>query len=344
MVWGFSIYSKTRNVTSASRPKPQWWWLDKKCVWHKWPLKLAAIVLIITVFFGYLHEALPMTDSNATEIVTVRFVLDPYRTFQITGTDFKGLDLAELKAALIKHQQTYPGVAYEVFSEVHNTPAAEKEIIDVFNAAGVKLMHYWTPGLVFDRNAPPGKYPGHVDSLCWKSDYRVSQSFREIIERDQRGEYSGWEDFDDLLWSALCHAVDSPQTVIKLPEPVWVYYATRLLEGEVGNGGFAQAAMNIPEWFGLAARGNEILGKPELAAFIRGAGKLAWSEAKCLRKARDGGLEDAFAYFREGNFEKFDRRLDEIGWWCDEERIAYVRANREAFIGLDSVLSGKVHE
>jgi hypothetical protein len=187
-------------------------------------------------------------------------------------------------------------------------------------------------------------YPGHVDSLCWKSDYRVTQTVQEIIERDQLGQYSGWEDFDDLLRSALCDAVDSPQTVIKLPEPVWVYYATRLLEGEVGNGGFAQVAMNIPEWFGLVASGNKVLGKPVLAAFIREAGKLAWSETRRIRKARDGGLEDAFAYFREGNFEKFDLRLDEIGWGCDKDRIAYVRSHREAFIRLDSILSGKVHE
>jgi hypothetical protein len=55
-------------------------------------------------------------------------------------------------------------------------------------------------------------------------------------------------------------------------------------------------------------------------------------------------LESAFEYFREGTFEEFDRRLDDIGWWSDEERIAYVRANREAFIRLDSVLSGKIHD
>jgi hypothetical protein len=305
---------------------------------------IAAVVLGITLFLGYLREALPMTDDKTTKIITVRFVLDPFRTFQISGTDSKGLDLTELKVALMKHQQGSPGAAYEVLSEVHNSPEAEKEIIGVIKAAGVNLMHYWTPVIIFDRNAPPGKYPGHVDLLVWTSDYRVSQSFREIIERDQREQTGKGEDFEDLLWSALCSVVDSPQSVTKLPEPVWVYYATRLLEGEVGNGGFAQAAMNIPDWFELAARGNEILGKPELAAFIREAEKLAASESKRIQKARDRGLESAFGYFREGNFEKFDQQLDDIGWWCNEDRIAYVRANRETFIRLDAILSGKVHD
>ena len=163
-----------------------------------------------------------------------------------------------------------------------------------------------------------------------------SKSVREIVERDQRGEYQDWTRFDDALWGALCRIVDSPASIDWLPEPVWVYFATRYLEWEVGNGGFAQAAMNIPEWFEPAARGNEILGKPELAALIRDASELAVEESERIQEAYAGGLESAFEYFSEGVFEQFDSQLDEIGWWCDEDRIAYVRENRESFARLRS--------
>jgi hypothetical protein len=87
-------------------------------------------------------------------------------TFKITGTDVKGLTIEELKGALIKHQQTHPGVAYEVFAEVKTVPEGTKKIMDVFKSAGVKLLHYWAPVSNISPNEKPGKYgDGHVDLL-----------------------------------------------------------------------------------------------------------------------------------------------------------------------------------
>ena len=165
-----------------------------------------------------------------------------------------------------------------------------------------------------------------------------TQSMRDVIERDKNGEFTRWEDFDDAVWGVLCNIVDfdAPDSIVALPEPVWVYFTTRLLEWEVGNGGFAQAAMNIPDWFELAAKGNEIFGKPHLAAFIRSVAEFSIAERKQIDTAREGGLESAFAYFREGTFSQFDEQLDQIGWWCDEERVEYVCTHREQFASLRS--------
>lgn len=164
---------------------------------------------------------------------------------------------------------------------------------------------------------------------------REPPSVQDVIERDRRDEYAKDAAFDDALWLALCRRIVSPEAAAELPEPVWVYYATRFMQWEVGNGGFAQAAMNIPQWFELAARGNEILGKPHLAALIREAQRRARRESERLARARAGGVESAFAYFREGTFRALDRQLDAVGWWCDAARIAYVRAHRATFLEMD---------
>jgi len=149
--------------------------------------------------------------------------------------------------------------------------------------------------------------------------------FQEILERDRRGEYPDWEDLDDALWTAVC------DLYIPVPsdgqiDAVTLYFATRVLEGEVGNGGFAQAAMNVPEWFETAAQSYEMLDRPTLAAFVREAAEAERLERERIDAALDGGLEDAFAYFREGTFQAFDDRLEEVGWWENGEvRLAYAR-------------------
>ena len=112
-------------------------------------------------------------------------------------------------------------------------------------------------------------------------------------------------------------------------------YATRMLEMEVGNGGFAQAVMNCPECFEPAARGYEILGKPGFAAFVRQANELAKLEGLRITNARRDGVERAFAYFREGVFREFDERLESIGWWnIREARLAYVKLHRDELCAL----------
>lgn len=160
-------------------------------------------------------------------------------------------------------------------------------------------------------------------------------TFREVFDREARGEFKEWSNFDDALWGAACAMLDGQPAVDDLPDSLLVHYATRLLEWDVGNGGFAQAAMNIPEWFETAAKGYEILGKAELAAFVREAAEVAESEESRIDEARAGGLEDAFEYFREGVFDRFDGRLDEVGWWNnDQARLAYVKEHRDELSAL----------
>jgi hypothetical protein len=160
----------------------------------------------------------------------------------------------------------------------------------------------------------------------------MANSIRDVLDRDQRGEYDDWSKFDGSLWLALCEFYPTDEALDHAPEPIRVYYATRLLQWDVGNGGFAQAAMNYPGIFEFAAHGYEVLGKPGLAAFIREAAVLGERERENIDEAR-ASLEEAFAYFDEGIFERFDEQLEQIGWFDnDEMRLDYVRANRQTFI------------
>src|SRR5688572_30630110 len=156
----------------------------------------------------------------------------------------------------------------------------------------------------------------------------MAESIQAVLDRDTRSEFADWSDFDSALWAAVCELVDDPHDIARFPEQFQFYYATRMLEWDVGNGGFAQAAMNYPDFFEPAARGYEALGKPKLAAFVREAAKVAEKERPAIDEAREGGLEDAFEYFREGAFDEFDERLEEVGWFKnDDDRLNHVRAN-----------------
>jgi uncharacterized protein DUF4375 len=164
----------------------------------------------------------------------------------------------------------------------------------------------------------------------------MPESIESVLGRDQRGKYARWEDFDDALWGVVSEYADI-SSIVDLPEPVRVYFATRLVEWDVGNGGFAQAAMNYLDVFEHVAKGFESLGKPDIAALIRAAAEVAESEQANIDEARAGGVEGAFEYFREGDaFDAFDKRLDEVGWFENgEARLSYVRAHRDDFVRFE---------
>jgi hypothetical protein len=146
-----------------------------------------------------------------------------------------------------------------------------------------------------------------------------------------------WSKFDDELWMHLSDRFSNPSELEDYPHPVGVYLASRWLEWEVGNGGFAQAAYNIPEWFELAAIGYAALGKPKAVALIRESLQILQREREMLQKK--GLLEqttigEVFRHFSESEMAALDSGIPEDEWWIDEERVEYVRKNRDAFRGI----------
>lgn len=146
-------------------------------------------------------------------------------------------------------------------------------------------------------------------------------SVKELLDFDAVEAMSDTE-LDDELWLLLIPILSSPDLVAGLPAPVRHYVASRWLEWEVGNGGFAGAALNIPEWFAMGAEGYAALGKFQSAALIREAA-IQLSE---LDGDPRGGKREA-----ERALESLDARIVDEEWYVTEERIAYVRRNAEAF-------------
>lgn len=166
------------------------------------------------------------------------------------------------------------------------------------------------------------------------------ETFGALMHADQAGTLPD-EEFDRTLWLLVCRAVEALNNCDGLPKPVINYYASRRIEWDVGNGGFAQAAYNMPEWLEPAAIGYDAIGHADAAAFIRRALVLSKREAGIVAKLkrRAAGIGFIFKSFRESSLSELvgdlPQTLEKIGWWATSDRIAYVRQNRSAFLALE---------
>lgn len=144
-------------------------------------------------------------------------------------------------------------------------------------------------------------------------------------------------EFDNALWLLTADRVYRAEDLKELPGPVLRYFASRLIEVEVGTGGFAEAVVNALEWFGVAAAGYEALGCSQAAVRIRQVA--AVTEAGGLES--DGFAEQLDSAVENGGmcaetvFEQYDQGLEDIGWWATERRLAYVLRHQQAFVSLD---------
>src|SRR4051812_18093017 len=95
-------------------------------------------------------------------------------------------------------------------------------------------------------------------------------SVAALMDADERGDLTA-STLDDELWLFLIEHISTPEDAGRFAKPVLLYYVTRCVQWEVGNGGFAQAAYDVPEWFELAALGYTEFGLHGFAALIREA-------------------------------------------------------------------------
>jgi hypothetical protein len=164
----------------------------------------------------------------------------------------------------------------------------------------------------------------------------MAREFRTVAELMDHDAASPMptDDFDDALWLLTTERIQSLADLDDVPHEVAVYYASRLLQWDVENGGFAQAAFNIPEWFEAAAIGYAALGKPKAVRLISDALKMLKSEQRALKRKglRDKPtLEGVFGHFKESQMAALDDRIPEDEWSIDRDRVAYVRRHRDAF-------------
>jgi hypothetical protein len=141
-------------------------------------------------------------------------------------------------------------------------------------------------------------------------------SVRALLDDDMASPMD-WPDLDDELWFLILGFQLAPSHRANLPIEVLYYYGSRLVQWEVGNGGFLLAASGVSEWFPIAAEAYDALGYPAFSRLIRQAAKLPPVED-------DSGAAGQ-------SFEALDAQLAEVEWEVDEQRIAYVRLHRDKF-------------
>ena len=58
---------------------------------------------------------------------------------------------------------------------------------------------------------------------------RKPVTFKQVFDREHRGDFKDASELDDALWSAACDIVLRQSAPQELPDALVVYYATRLL-------------------------------------------------------------------------------------------------------------------
>ena len=163
---------------------------------------------------------------------------------------------------------------------------------------------------------------------------RKLSSFKELADAFSAFE-SGEIDielFDDVVHIVLSYHLGDISDLQAAPRPVALFYAARTIEFDVGNGGFAQAAYNYPDWFQLAAEGYREFGLPDAAQLIDNAAAMLSRERRFFTATKIGQL---FGQFQESKLARLDSELDACDWWAIEQRIAYALRNRESFLAPD---------
>jgi hypothetical protein len=143
----------------------------------------------------------------------------------------------------------------------------------------------------------------------------LDEAIREYVRREVHVDFRDWT-----------------TAIMRLPRSVRVYYCSWLLEAEVCNSGFIHFFLNF--WGRLGSEGAscfEELGSPELAAVIRRAVGIFWSEVGT------GRFADKPAYEVEQAVDPLLRPLDDefysLGAKADTDqlRLKYLREHAAEF-------------
>lgn len=124
------------------------------------------------------------------------------------------------------------------------------------------------------------------------------------------------------------------------PSSVRMFYACYDLNYQVGNGGFAQAAYNVPELLPIAQTAFERFGCRQAAELCGRAVSMLPAElqehfAKGLRADRRT-IEDAFEHFSESEMSELDKNVPGE-FWVDDKLQELVEQNRKEFQSVDSI-------
>ncbi len=160
----------------------------------------------------------------------------------------------------------------------------------------------------------PDPTNGGFAAMLRQMEEAKQRSVRDVIEADTANEI-GVLDFDSALWLALCGRINSVADLRALPDGVRMYYATHLLEYDIGNGGLGHAVECTGPYLDEAIAGYQLLGDHASAQLFQ-------------RAQASADDQDAL--------EVLASELDGDPWYGvpfgDEARLRYVRAHRDEFL------------
>jgi hypothetical protein len=123
------------------------------------------------------------------------------------------------------------------------------------------------------------------------------------------------------------------------PESVRFFYACYDLNHQVGNGGFAQAAYNVPHLIPVAQKAFEHFGRMKAAALCQQANSMLPAElAEHLAKGFTGteSLQNVFDHFSESAMADLDECVPDE-FWADDKLQELVQQNRKDFESIDGI-------
>ena len=143
-------------------------------------------------------------------------------------------------------------------------------------------------------------------------------------------------DFIERIASALYERCnDFP----RWPESVRFFYACYDLNFQVGNGGFPQAAYNVPELIPVAQKAMEHFGCMEAAALCQEAVSMLPAElVEHLAKGLsiNKSLQNVFDHFTESRMAELDGRIPRE-FWVDDKLQELVQRTRKDFESVDNI-------
>jgi hypothetical protein len=159
-----------------------------------------------------------------------------------------------------------------------------------------------------------GSYADGFAAFLARTRQATQHSVRDVIESDA-GEPMLDDDFDDALWLALCGRINSVSDLRRLPDAVRMYYATHLLEYDIGNGGLDHAVECSGPYLDEAIAGYRLLGDA--------------ASTQLFQRAQSSADDPAA-------LENLMSELNHAPWhgvpFGNAARIGYARAHRDEFL------------
>lgn len=155
-----------------------------------------------------------------------------------------------------------------------------------------------------------------LSEMSRSADAAMSTSLADVFAADDATAMTD-DELDYAIFFSLFGQIDNAEDLATHPVGVQMFFAIKLIEGEVGNGGFAQVFANeVDDFIPYARRGYLMLGDE--------------ASADLLEAAASHSDDEEF-------LDSLDERLDEPPWngkvpWSVGARIRYAREHREDFL------------